>query len=92
MGTGGFEDALGGAGIGKGRNKPSKPKVSREKAKGELESFYRTYGMEDKVDSIDAALDKWKDKGYDKMMGALHRKYAEKIHDVEIAKSGKAEL
>merc|ERR1719341_1380009 len=44
----------------------------------ELKSFYTKYGMEDKLDGIGAACEKWKGKEY-KMMAALRKKYKDVI-------------
>jgi len=44
----------------------------------ELIDFYTKYGMEEKIDGVDAALAKWKGKEY-KMMVALRKKYKDVI-------------
>eukprot|EP00928_Gymnodinium_smaydae_P058330 TRINITY_DN41535_c0_g1_i1.p1 TRINITY_DN41535_c0_g1~~TRINITY_DN41535_c0_g1_i1.p1 ORF type:complete len:125 (-),score=31.50 TRINITY_DN41535_c0_g1_i1:190-564(-) len=51
----------------------------------ELTTFYTKYGMEDKLDGIEAACKKWKGKEY-KMMVALRKKYKDVIaaHDAEL--------
>eukprot|EP00746_Dinoflagellata_sp_MGD_P162443 gnl/MRDRNA2_/MRDRNA2_90002_c0_seq1.p1 gnl/MRDRNA2_/MRDRNA2_90002_c0~~gnl/MRDRNA2_/MRDRNA2_90002_c0_seq1.p1 ORF type:complete len:125 (+),score=39.73 gnl/MRDRNA2_/MRDRNA2_90002_c0_seq1:99-473(+) len=53
--------------------------------KQDLIDFYTKYGLEDKIDGVDAALEKWKGKEY-KMMLALRKKYKKVIEEKE--KSG----
>jgi hypothetical protein len=55
-----------------------KSRKTREQYKEELKTFYETYGMTDKVDGIDAALDKWKGREQ-KMFDILYKKYDEQI-------------
>ena len=66
---------FGGGGGGGGGSKGRK---SRSQYKDELTSFYNTYGMTDKMDGVDAALDKWKGRE-EKMMDALYKKYDAEI-------------
>ena len=54
--------------------KDSPPRDYRQ----ELIDFYTKYDMEDKIDGVDAALEKWKGKEY-KMMLALRKKYKDVI-------------
>ena len=44
----------------------------------ELVDFYTRYGLEDKIDGVDAALAKWKGRE-NKMMNALYKKYDAEI-------------
>jgi len=60
-----------GGGGGGGRPKPRK---TRTQYRRELVEFYKRYAMDDKLDGVDAALDKWKGRE-DKMFSALHKKY-----------------
>ena len=46
-----------GGGGGGGRPKPRK---TRSQYRRELTEFYKRYAMDDKLDGVDAALDKWK--------------------------------
>ena len=50
---------FGGGGGGGGRPKPRK---TRSQYKRELVEWYKRYGMEEKLEGVDAALDKWKGK------------------------------
>ena len=43
-----------------------------------LIDFYTRYGLEDKIDGVDAALAKWKGRE-SKMMSALHKNYDAEI-------------
>ena len=56
-----------------------KPKQkTRSQWRRELVDFYTKYGLEDKLDGVDAALDKWKGRE-NKMFGVLYKKYDESI-------------
>ena len=44
---------------GGGRRRPP-PKRPRSEWRAELVDFYKKYGLEDKLDGVDAAVDKWK--------------------------------
>lgn len=66
-------EQMGSAFGGGGRGGIPKEK-SRTQHKRELEDFYRRYGLEDKLDGVDAALDKWKGRET-RMMDALYKKY-----------------
>ena len=70
-----------GSAFGGGRSKARKR--SRSEWKKDLVDFYTRYDLTDKIDGIDAALDKWKGRE-SKMMDALYKKYNDVIH----AKSG----
>jgi len=58
----------------------SKPRKTRSQYRRELVEFYQRYSLEDKLDGVDTALDKWKGRE-DRMFDALYKKY-----DAEITK------
>ena len=64
----------------------SKPRKTRSQYRRELVEFYKRYSMEDKLDGVDAALDKWKGRE-DRMFDALYKKY-----DAEITKYWDAQV
>mmetsp|Transcript_25247 Transcript_25247/g.57506 ORF Transcript_25247/g.57506 Transcript_25247/m.57506 type:complete len:89 (-) Transcript_25247:384-650(-) len=58
-----------------------KPKrSSRKEYRARLVDFYTRYGLTDKLDSVDAALDKWKGRE-EKMFTVLHKKYDDVIKE-----------
>jgi hypothetical protein len=59
---------------GGGRRK----RASRAEHKSRLEDFYKRYEMDDKLDGVDAALDKWKGRE-ERMFDALNKKYNAEI-------------
>ena len=61
-----------------GRQFGDKSRKTRKQHREELKTFYETYGMEDKIEGIDAALDKWKGRE-EKMFNVLYKKYDEQI-------------
>lgn len=71
------EQMAGAFGGGKPRGGKA-PQYSREDYREELISFYKRYGLEDKLDGVDAALDKWKGRE-EKMMNALYKKYDKEV-------------
>jgi hypothetical protein len=67
-----------GSAFGGGRGKARKR--SRSEWKKDLVDFYTRYDLPDKIDGIDAALDKWKGRE-SKMMDALYKKYDDVIRE-----------
>lgn len=61
-----------------GDSKRSPPKKSRAQWREELVDFYTTYGLTDKLDGVDAALDKFKGREA-KMMDKVYEKYKDVI-------------
>jgi len=60
-------------------NGPKKPKKqTRSQYRRRLVDFYEKYGLADKLDGVDAALDKWKGRE-EKMFTALNKKYQDVI-------------
>lgn len=57
-----------------------KKRRSRREYRNELVDFYTRYGMTDKLEGVDAALDKWKGRE-EKMMSALYKKYDAEIKE-----------
>jgi hypothetical protein len=78
MGGGG----RGGGGRGGGPRMPTR--ISRAEAKTELEDFYNTYGLQDKLDGVDAALDKWVGQ-YEAMFRLLNKKYKAEVEAYQAA-------
>jgi len=68
----------GGGGGGRGSGGRPKPRKTRSQHRRELVEFYKRYAMDDKIDGVDAALDKWKGRE-EKMFTALHKKYDDDI-------------
>jgi len=54
------------------------PRRSRAEWREELVDFYTRYDLTEKIDGVDAALDKWKGRE-SRMMDALYKKYDDKI-------------
>jgi hypothetical protein len=73
-----------GGGGGSSRRAGAKKRKSRAEAKAELVDFYNKYDLTDKLDGVDAALDKWKGRE-DKMMAAVRKKYSDAIEAHEAA-------
>jgi len=72
MGPDGMGAAFGGNGD------PPPPRKSREEWYQTVEEFYTRYGLTDKLDGIEAVLDKWAGRE-EKMMRALKKKYSDRI-------------
>ena len=50
----------------------------REETREALIEFYKEYGLDDKIDGVDAAMDKWKGRE-ERMIGAVRKKYADVV-------------
>ena len=83
--------SMGGGGRKPRRPDPVKP-IDRVGTRTRLEEFYTRYGLEDKIDGIDGALDKWNDRGEYALFRALRKKYQATIDEVDAAEEGKEEL
>ena len=66
-------------------------KPTRAENKERLETFYKRYGLEDKLEGVDAALDKWKGRE-ERMFAALNKKYASEIKAYWDKEGAKEEL
>ena len=78
------------------QRKPTQAEVElaarrRKEARDDLIGFYKTYGLDDKIDGVDAAMSKWKGRD-DKMMQAVRKKYAAEVEAYEERQEQKTEL
>ena len=71
-------NAFGGGGGGSFGEQWAKSKRPASEWRQELVEFYETYGMQDKLAGVDAAMEKWKGReGH--MMKAVRKKYAAEV-------------
>ena len=75
-----------------GGNDYKPPKRTRDEYRRDVVDFYTRFGLEDKIEGVDAALDKWKGRE-EKMLSALYKKYDKEVqafYDKELENDSKS--